>query len=219
MAIAELQARVHRMQGTRAGRRPLETLPALAGLVPGGLSAGAAYSVTGSATLAMALMAGPSAAGQWCGVVGVPEFGAEAAAATGVELARTILVPDPGDAWLGVTSTLVDVLSVIVVRPATRVYDAEASRLAARLRQRGTTLVALGDWPRAEARLAVTDSTWVGVGDGHGHLRGRQVTVGVTGRSGRPHRSRLWLPAPDAQIRAVEPVASPDVGAGEGMAS
>lgn len=209
MAIAELQARVHQMQGTHAVRQPLEILPALADLVPGGLSAGAAYSVTGSSALAMALMAGPSAAGRWCGVVGLPSFGAEAAASAGVDLTRTILVPAPGDRWLTVTSTLADVLSVIVVRPTARVYDAEASRLAARLRGRGTTLIALGDWPRAEARLTVTDSTWFGVQDGHGHLRGRQVTVGVTGRSGRPHRTRLWLPAPDQQIRAVEPSGPP----------
>lgn len=205
MSVTDLQAQVHQMQGTPGARQRLETLPALADLVPGGLSTGTAYSVSGSTMLALALLAGPSGAGRWCGVVGVPELGAEAAAAAGVGLARTILVPDPGDRWLAVTSTLADVVAVLVVRPATTVHDAEASRLAARLRQRGTTLIALGDWPRAEARLRVDDSTWVGLGEGHGHLRGRQVTVAVTGRSGRGHSSRLWLPSPDQRIQGLEP--------------
>src|SRR6187455_963660 len=94
---------------------PLETHPALAGLVQ--LRAGASYSVD-SATLALALMAGPSRAGGWCAVVGVLDFGAEAAAALGVDLDRTVLVPDPGEQWLEVTAALVDVATVVLVQPA-----------------------------------------------------------------------------------------------------
>ena len=52
--------------------------PALAGLLDGGLQPGAAYSVSGGALL-LALLAEPSQAGSWCGVVGIPELGAEAA--------------------------------------------------------------------------------------------------------------------------------------------
>ncbi|MDN5855595.1 MAG: hypothetical protein L0K86_22700, partial [Actinomycetia bacterium] len=100
--VRELQARVRGIEETHA----VEThavLPALARLFPsGGLRAGAAYSVDESVALAMALMAGASTSGSWCGVVGVPEFGAEAAAALGVSLDRTVLVPEPGEHWIAV---------------------------------------------------------------------------------------------------------------------
>lgn len=211
MAVAELQARVQQIQGPRTVRTPLPMVPALADLVPGGLRSGGAYSVIGSTSLAMSLLAGPSAAGSWCGVVGLPTFGAEAAAGVGVDLARTILVPDPGEQWLSVTSTLVDVLPVVVLRPPSRVYDAEASRLTARLRQRGATLITLHDqvadaWPRTEARLEVVDSSWAGLGAGHGHLQARRITVSATGRWGRPQLTRLWL---DRSVRPVVTSAPP----------
>ncbi len=92
--IAQLRTRMERLHDG-VPRLPLETHPALAGLVQ--LRAGGSYAVD-SATLALALMAGPSRAGSWCAVVGVGDFGAEAASALGVDLDRTVLVPDPGDA-------------------------------------------------------------------------------------------------------------------------
>jgi hypothetical protein len=160
----------------------------------------------------MALMAGPSGAGAWCGVIGLPGFGAEAAGSLGVDLDRLILVPDPGQGWRSAVAALVDALTVVVVRPPTEVSGAEASRLGARLRRRGAVLVSCGAWPQSEAHLSVTDSTWVGLGVGHGHLTGRQVTVMTRGRGTavRPRRTRLWLPDPDGEIRAVDPVATPE---------
>ena len=72
--IQQLRTRMSRLQeSTPAGSLgPLETHPALAGLVQ--LRAGAAYSVD-SATLALALLAGPSRAGGLCAAVGVADFG------------------------------------------------------------------------------------------------------------------------------------------------
>ena len=52
----------------------------------------------------MSLMAGPSQAGEWTAVVGVPEFGFDAALAFGVDLGRCIVVPEPGEHWLSVTA-------------------------------------------------------------------------------------------------------------------
>ncbi|WP_198671975.1 hypothetical protein, partial [Desertihabitans aurantiacus] len=167
--IAELQQRVHQMQGT-ALSQPVPTLPALQPLLT--LRTGASYAVD-SPALAMALMAGPSAAGWWSAVVGLPELGIEAAAALGVALERTVLVPDPGAAWLNVVATLAEVLPVVVTRPPAAVGQHDAARLTARLRQRGAVLIALGDWPRADARLRVVRSRWSGIGAGHGHLAGR----------------------------------------------
>jgi len=169
--------------------------PALAPLLPdGGLRPGAAYSVTGGALL-LALLAAPSAAGSWCGVVGLPELGAEAARSAGVALDRLALVPQPGERWLSVVAALVEVLPVVAVRPPGRVREADAARLAARLRERSTVLLACGEWPRVEARLAVDEARWDGLGDGHGYLSGRQVVVtAATRHTGVPRRARLVLP-------------------------
>ena len=188
------------MQG-RPASQPLATHPAFSGLIA--LQTGASYGVD-SASLAMALMAGPSGDGAWCGVVGSAEFGIEAAAAAGVELSRTILVPDPADQWLDVTSALIDVLTVVVVKPPGRVSEGAASRISARLRQRGAMLIAWGDWPRCEARLTMNDISWVGLGRGHGHLRARQATVSVRKGTAPVEQRRLWLPDADRAIRRVD---------------
>ncbi len=195
------------MEGTAPVRDRLPTLPALSQVVPGGVLRGATYEVSASLSLSTALLAGPSTAGAWCAVVGVPELGAEAAAALGVALERTILVPTPGEHWPHVVGALVDVTDAILLRPPTAVRDGEAQRVAARLRQHQTTLVVLatgpGAWPRPQGRLEVSESSWTGMGGGHGHLRRRRVTVSATGRWGRPHRTQLWLDAaalPDVPV-------------------
>lgn len=200
--LSELRARVDQMQG-RPAAQPVATHPAFAGLLQ--LQAGSSYSVD-SMSLAMALMAGPSADGAWCGVVGTAELGLEAAAAAGVELQRTILVPDPGEAWLEVVAALVDVLGVVVLRAPAHVAAKDVSRMSARLRQRGGILIAYGDWPRSEARLSLREIEWSGVGRGHGHLQTRQVTVEVQRGTAPARRRRLWMPDASQTIRRVESV-------------
>jgi hypothetical protein len=231
--MRELQARIRGMQRTTLDTRALPTHPALGELLPGGaLAAGGVYAVDNSTTLALGLLQGPSAAGSWCAVVGVPDLGVEAAAGLGLDLERLVLVPHPGEQWLSVVSALVDVVSVVLVKPPTRdgrarLDDAAASRLASRLRQREAVLVSLGNgtardgsgesWPRTDARLSVTASTWAGIGAGFGHLTARQVTVSSASRSwaGRAKSRRLWLPGPDQRLEAV--VARDDVGTRSNM--
>ena len=214
--VQELQARIRGMQRTKLDTRALPTNPALGGLLPdGALAAGSVYAVDNSTTLALGLVQGPSAAGAWCAVVGVPDLGVEAAAGLGIDLERLVLVPHPGEHWLSVVSALIDVVSVVLVKPPmsgqagqqarARIGEAAAGKLAARLRQREAVLVSLGDWPRADARLTVTESNWAGIGAGFGHLTARQVTVSSTARSwaGRTRSRRLWLPGPDQRLEAV----------------
>lgn len=218
--VRELQARIRSMQRNRIDTRALPTHPALADLLPGGaLSAGSSYTVAGSTTLALALLQGASAAGAWCAVVGMPDLGLEAAAGLGIDLDRLVLVPHPGEQWLAVVAALVDVVSIVLVAaPAQgvpRIGEATAGRLSSRLRQREAVLVSLGEWPRADARLTVTESAWSGIGAGFGHLAGRQATVSSTSAawSGRVRSRRLWLPAPGGAV--IEPVvARPEGTAG-----
>jgi hypothetical protein len=220
--VRELQSRIRSMQRSRLDSRALPTIPALSELLPGGaLAAGNAYAVDDSTTLALSLLLGPSRAGSWCAVVGMPDLGVEAAAGLGIDLERLVLVPHPGEHWLSVVSALIDVVSVVLVRPPTqskvRIGEAAAAKISSRLRQREAVLVSLGTsagsgiedsaWPRAEARLSITESAWTGLGAGFGHLTARQVTVSSVSRSwaGRTKSRRLWLPGPDF---GVEPVVS-----------
>ncbi|WP_085370617.1 hypothetical protein [Leifsonia sp. NCR5] len=204
--VHELQSRIRQMQATTLESRRLETHPALSPLLPGGaLKAGAAYAVRGSTTLVMAMLAGPSASGAWCGVVGMPDFGAEAAGRFGIDLDRLVLVPHPGEQWLTVTAAVVDVLSVVVVAPTSRARDGDIARLTARLRQREATLIVVGDWPQVEATLTVSRSGWDGLGGGTGYLSSRRVTVesAPRGGSGQRRRAELWLPALDESFRSA----------------
>ncbi|MCS0498295.1 hypothetical protein [Protaetiibacter mangrovi] len=206
--IRALQERIHGMQRTRLADRTLPTSAALAELLPGGaLAAGASYVVDGSTALALELLREPSRAGSWCAVVGMPDLGIEAAAAAGLDLERLVLVPHPGEQWFAVVSALVDAVAVVLVQPPApaRVGESPAARLAARLRRREAVLVAMREWPRAEARLAIAESDWAGAGAGFGHLRARQVTVASRSPAwqGRTRSRRLWLP--DAS-GAVSPV-------------
>jgi hypothetical protein len=227
--VLRLRAQLERVQGRRLDAPVLPVHPALASLLPGGgLRPGAAYSLSRSTSLLLALLAQPSQSGSWCGVVGMPRLGAEAAETMGVDLSRLVLIPDPGARWLAVTATISEVLPVVAVRPSGRATDAEVSRLAARLRDRGAVLLVQGPWPQAEAVLEVGDPVWdpvwSGLGRGHGYLDGRAVTVTSSSRRWpRPRRERLLLPdasgglaaAPDA----MKPVPSigPAISAVEAM--
>lgn len=197
---APQQAQKQAQKQAQNQAEPVPTHSALAELLQ--LRAGASYAVD-SAILAITLMAGSSAEGGWCAVVGSAELGLPAAAAAGVELDRTIIVPEPGDQWRDVIAALIDAVQVIVFRPDTPISESVASRLTARLRARGAVLVTWGEWPRPQAKLRVTDSVWHGLGQGHGHLRARQATVEVC-QNGAPARTvRLWLPDGQQRIRII----------------
>lgn len=189
-SAAELEARYH------------PTLDGLSGLLDPGLRRGVSYLVEGSTSLALALAAGASQAGSWCAAVGLPGLGVQAAAGLGVDLERFAVVPDPGNHWLEVTATLADAVDVILLKPPSRARDTDVRRLAARLRQRGCTLVVQSNsWLGLESRLTVTDSRWLGAADdGRGYLSARHAQVTVSGK-GAPVTERLWLPAPDGGVR------------------
>jgi hypothetical protein len=195
---------------TLADERLLPVVPALRQLLPGqGLRRGMTVTVSRSAALALALVAGASATGSWVAAVGLPDLGIVAAAETGITLERLALVPSPGArAWPAVVAALLDAVDVVLVRPPARLPAAQARRLAARARERGAVLVPLGPWSEpADLRLAVTASAWHGLGQGHGSLRARQVEVLVAGRGAatRERRVLLWLPSPNGTIAPAVP--------------
>ncbi len=188
--VDQLRERVAAME-RKPALEPVATLPGLADLVP--LHAGSTYAVD-SASLALALVAGASRAGEWVGFAGCPDFGVEAAAELGIELSRTVLVPDPGEHWLEVTAALVDVLRVVVLRPPASVNERTAGILDSRLRTRSAVLVVHGDWPDVEARVSVEESCWFGPTSGTGRLQERRARVVVRRGARAPQHTELTWP-------------------------
>ncbi|WP_217184358.1 hypothetical protein [Streptomyces sp. AC495_CC817] len=210
--VLRLRREIGRMQRRRSEFPLLPLDPALSSLLPDeGLATGTAYTVSPSPSLVLALLSAASQKGHWCAVVGMPTLGIEAAAAYGVDLTRLILVPDPGERWMPVTSALAEVVPLIAVHPGSRARDAEVSRLSARLRDRGTTLLvaespAAGGWPQSEGAIRLHDPHWHGLGEGWGLLTDRTVTVSAqTRRSPLPTRVTVRLPGPSGTIEAVLP--------------
>jgi len=193
------------MQGTVVSRT-LESLPGLSDLIQ--LRTGAAYAVD-SASLALALLAGPSQAGEWVGIVGATDLGFEAAAGFGVDLGRTIVVPHPDEHWLSVTAGLVDVATLVLVKPPVLVTERQAERIRSRLRQKDATLICWGEWPRCEARLALRASSWIGLGRGHGHLIGNECVSTSTGEAHRRDRLICGCPTPTGKFAKRGPGCCP----------
>lgn len=181
-----------------AGEQLLPVVPSLERLFPArGMRRGAVVGVTGSVALALAVLVGPSQAGSWTAVVGLPDLGALAAEELGVDLARCALVPDPGPTWPTVVAALLDAIDVVAVRPPARVRASDARRLAARARERGSVLVVVGAWPEGpDVRLTVTGAEWRGLAQGHGALAGRRLSVVGSGRRAAARERRVAVDLP-----------------------
>lgn len=155
------------------------------------LRRGITVSVRGSTSLALLLAAGPSSAGLWVAVVGLPAVGVVAAAEAGIVLERLALVDVAARDVAAAAAVAIDGAEVVVVGGGIR--SADARRLAARTRERGAVLVAL-DWPeRADLRLVLDRWAWSGLGVGHGHLTNRRAVVSIGGREagGRDRTAEL----------------------------
>ena len=193
--LADLRGRIQVLQGGpgRADVPALPVLPFLSGLVR--MPVGSTH-VVDVASLAMALAAGASRAGEWVGFVGWDDFGAEAAQQLGLSLDRTVLVPRAGEHWLEVTAALIDVVKVVVLRPQAPAAPRAASILDARLRARSGVLVVHGTWPRSDTSLRVATVAWEGVEQGHGRLRRQCLRLEVQG-AGRPRAGDVTVPYPE----------------------
>jgi hypothetical protein len=215
---------LRRMEGRSDAVRPapeadgrvLPVAEPLARLLPaGGLRRGSTIALPpapAATSLLLALLAEASAGGAWAAVVGRPGLGLVAAAEAGVRLERLALVPEPGPDLMAVTLALLDGMDVVAVAGAERagVRAAERQRLAARTRQRGAVLLALGPWPGADLELSCTGARWQGLGAGAGRLGARPVRVRLLGRGIAPggRSAGLLLPAPGGAVAAA-----PEAGA------
>ncbi len=201
-------------------------LPASAGVAPllpdGGLRRGSTIAVAGSTSLALALAAGPSAAGSWCAAIGAPGLGLVAAEELGIALERFPLIAASGKSWARAVATALEAFDLVLAWPPRGVPAGEARRLSALGRERGAVFVLCGPgWPeRTDLRLEAVRSEWVGLERGHGRLRARRLEVEVGGRGAASAGTRmaLWLPAVDGGV-AVAPAIDDADGIARGAAS
>jgi len=191
--------------------------PSFSALLPGGVQRGSTLVVAssrpqGATSLALGLLAGISGAGGWCAVVGLPSLGVVAASQIGLQLDRLALIPQPGGQWPVVVGALIDSVDMVLVAPPNRVIPRDARRLAARARERGAVLVALGScWPdRGDLHLSVGSVEWTGLGVGEGYLQGRRAEVVVTGRGAAARERRAWTLLPALPGPPTAPCKEPD---------
>ena len=215
---------------TGAHERTLPVLAPLRDLFLGGVLQRGWVIATGgdgATSLALAIAAGPSAAGSWTAVVGEEGLGLAAAAEAGLALERLLMVDAPGSRGVvEAVAALVGAVDVVLVGSGVRLGAADHRRLAARLRERGSVLIDLGGGvlgggvlgggvlgggalAGADVRLQVVSSRWSGLGDGWGLLRSRRVSVRAEGRgaASRPRSVELLLPGPDGAPVLAEPAA------------
>jgi hypothetical protein len=183
----------------RGQRTVLPVAAPLDSLFPyGGLVRGSAVTVD-SLTVALALLAAPSAAGGWCAATGIPDLGLAAAADAGIDLRRFVVVPSPGEQWAVAVATLLDGVGVVLAKPPARLKAADARRLAARARERRGVLLlyGAGGWPeQVDLRIHLQASEWTGLHDGYGRLARRRTDLVASGRgaAARERRVTAWLP-------------------------
>ncbi|MEM9202849.1 MAG: hypothetical protein AAGC53_14380 [Actinomycetota bacterium] len=195
-----------------------QTMPVLGPLVSlfpeGALRRGSVVGVRGSGAtaLALAVAAGPSASGAWTAVVGDPDLGLAAVGELGVALERLLVVRPEPDTWSSALAALIGSVDVVVVAPRHRVREADARRMAARLRERGSVLIHVGDrWPvGADVQLDVAAGEWAGLGDGHGVLTARRLRIegGGRGSASRPRSLEVLVPGPGGAIAELAPPAA-----------
>lgn len=171
----------------------------------GGLVRGRSLACSGPAatSLALALAAPVVAAGSWMAAIDVPTIGLDAASEFGIALERVVAVctgeqPDHQAArWPDVVAAAADGFDLLLTKVPAGVSSSAVRKVAIRLRQRDVVMLVLGD-PGPLSCDGVLDSggvEWTGLGNGHGHLRHRELVVEAAGRRfhGR-RRCRLALP-------------------------
>jgi len=183
--------------------RTLPVVNELAGLFRGaGLQQGSTIEVEGAAavSLAVALTVGVTGSNRWVVAVGLPELGSSAAAGLGVQFQRWAFVDRPKDQAGEVLYALTGAVDLILVGPEVRIRAKHGRKIAARMRERGTSIITVGDASRCNLqpslRVRVNRTEWIGLQRGHGRLDSRKVEIELVDRNGDSNHRRqlLWLP-------------------------
>ncbi len=197
----------------------------------GGLQLGWSIGVTGHGgwSLAMALIgtslggeagvssdvasstAGTSGDGDgWVACVGLEDFGLVAADEVGLRLGRVLMVESPGREHLAtVIAALIEAVDVVCLGPTPSIGIRDARRLMARAREQNAVLFHLDggrSWPQPlDVNLSVEVGSWSGIGQGHGRLLTRSMSVTATGRRSmaKPRHVEILLPGVNGGVEAA----------------
>ena len=149
---------------------------------------------SGATTVALALAAAATTAGEWAAAVEVESarlglLGGLAAAEAGVALDRFAVARRvPPTRWATVVAALLDGIGLVLAEVPRHARAGDARRLAARARERGAVLVGVGTWPaEAALRLWADGTAWPGLGAGTGLLSARELQVRVEGHGAPAH--------------------------------
>ncbi|MEV3936451.1 hypothetical protein AB0K52_10800 [Glycomyces sp. NPDC049804] len=192
----------------------LPVTPDISALLPhGGLATVTAIMASrrGATSLLWRLLAGPTRAGAWCALVGMPRVYPLAATAAGVDLGRVALV-DPGPLVVEAAGTLAEGVAAVVV-PSEGLTPTQVRRLAARARKSGTAIIWWETRPvvGADARLEVARARWKGLRPnagrrwGAGRLDACELEVAAHWRSGGVHEARIWPYGGEAEAAEAVP--------------
>ncbi|MED5362323.1 MAG: hypothetical protein VX760_07240 [Actinomycetota bacterium] len=193
--------------------RTLPVVDELADLFSGkGLKQGSTTEVRGTAavSLAVALTVGITRSEGWVVAVGLPELGSSAAYDLGVQFRRWAFVDQPEDQAGEVIHALMGAVDLILVGPEVRLRASHGRKIAARMRERGTSIVTVGDAGRCNLqpslRLRVNRTEWTGLGHGYGRLTSSKVEIELVNRGAdsSPHRQLFWLPDGEGRLSVVD---------------
>ena len=177
-----------------------------------GVRRGSTIGVAGNAavSLAVALSVGVSRSGGWVVAVGLPSVGSLAASELGAELSRWAFIDRPGNQAGDVLHALAASVDLVLVGPGIKLRTGHRRKIVARMRERGTSVIAV-DNPRlfdsrADVSLRIKRTAWTGIGSGHGRLISRGVEVEATGRGANasPRRQLLWLPDGKGRLSVID---------------
>jgi hypothetical protein len=160
-------------------------------------------------SVACALVGRAVTEGSWLAVVGIPDFGIEAAMELGIAPERMVAIATPTmTEWADRVVAAADGFELILTVPPCGAERA-MRRLRQRLQARGSVLVVADHGRRVDVAsdvdITTTEHAWVGIGHGHGRLTARRVTIRSSGRRvPRPVTVECWLPGPDGRIDVVQ---------------
>jgi hypothetical protein len=210
-----------------ARERLLPVHPVLADLLPqAGLQRGTVVHCRGGAAESLALLTAGAASfdGAWTAIAGVPTLGIRAAAELGLVLDRLVIVREPpagfGEQQWGETlAVMIDGFDLVLVggQAVSRLRPAMARRVQARAQSRGAVLVLISTAAddgaggfRADIDVHGDLGEWVGLGQGYGCARSRELQITVAGRRiPRPQRVAAWLPSDAGDCESVVAPAVP----------
>ena len=193
--------------------RTLPVVDELADLFRGaGLQQGSTVEVEGTAavSLAVALTVGVTGSNRWVAAVGLPELGSSAAVDLGAQFQRWAFVDWPKNQAAEVLYALTGAVDLILVGPNVRIRASHGRKIAARMRERGTSVITVANASRCNLqpslRLRVNRTVWTGLQRGHGRLTSRKVEVELVDRNGdSSHRRQLlWLPDSQGHLSVVK---------------